>query len=130
MFFLCLIRDKKIRIFFFSFFFFWCWAFRNCAYYLFIYLYFWLCCVTRGILFPQPGMEPMPPALKVRSLNHWITTSKSLSFDSKLLKTSVLQIDGLGGVVQANSWENNIIIFICPYFPRLYLNIFYTVYNK
>ena len=32
---------------------------------------FWLNCVAYGILVPQPGIEPMPPALKVWSLNHW-----------------------------------------------------------
>ena len=26
-----------------------------------------------GILIPQPGIEPRPPALGVRSLNHWLT---------------------------------------------------------
>ena len=31
----------------------------------------WLNCVAYGILVPQPGIEPMPPALKVWSLNHW-----------------------------------------------------------
>ena len=24
-----------------------------------------------GILVPQPGIEPMPPALEAQSLNHW-----------------------------------------------------------
>ena len=27
-------------------------------------------CVACGILVPQPGMEPVPPALGARSLNH------------------------------------------------------------
>ena len=26
-----------------------------------------------GILVPQPGMEPAPPAVEVQSLNHWTT---------------------------------------------------------
>ena len=29
-----------------------------------------------GILIPQPGIEPVPPALGAQSLNHW-TTRKS-----------------------------------------------------
>ena len=29
-------------------------------------------CVACGILVPWPGMKPMPPALAVWSLNHWI----------------------------------------------------------
>ena len=26
-----------------------------------------------GILVPQPGIEPVPPALEAQSLNHWTT---------------------------------------------------------
>ena len=29
--------------------------------------------VARGILVPQPGIEPVPPAVEVQSLNHWTT---------------------------------------------------------
>ena len=29
--------------------------------------------MARGILVPQPRMEPEPPALEVQSLNHWTT---------------------------------------------------------
>ena len=29
--------------------------------------------VACGILVPQPGIEPGPPALEDRSLNHWTT---------------------------------------------------------
>ena len=32
---------------------------------------FWPCCVVCGILVPQPGIKPVPPALKMQSLNHW-----------------------------------------------------------
>ena len=32
--------------------------------------FFWLCCASCGILIPQPGIKPMPPALEVQSLNH------------------------------------------------------------
>ena len=27
--------------------------------------------VARGILVPQPGIKPVPPALEAQSLNHW-----------------------------------------------------------
>ena len=40
------------------------------------------------ILVPQPGMEPMPPALEAWSLNHW-TTWEVLP-PSLLLKFSLL----------------------------------------
>ena len=36
-------------------------------------LFFWPHHVASGILVPQPGAEPAPPALEVRSLNHWTT---------------------------------------------------------
>ena len=40
--------------------------------------------LARGILVPQQGMEPEPPALEAQSLNHWIgreiTGSSFLSF--------------------------------------------------
>ena len=28
-------------------------------------------CVACGILVPRPGVEPVPAAVEVRSLNHW-----------------------------------------------------------
>ena len=27
-----------------------------------------------GILVPQPGIEPTPPAVEAQSLNHWTTS--------------------------------------------------------
>ena len=36
-------------------------------------LFFWPCREARGILVPRPGIEPAPPALEARSLNHWTT---------------------------------------------------------
>ena len=36
-------------------------------------LFFWLHCAACEILAPRPGIEPMPPALGARSLNHWTT---------------------------------------------------------
>ena len=36
-------------------------------------LFFLILCVARGILVPQPGIEPMPRAVGARSLNHWTT---------------------------------------------------------
>ena len=42
-------------------------------YILFIFLIFWPHQAACGILVPWPGIEPTPPALEVRSLNHWTT---------------------------------------------------------
>ena len=44
--------------------------------------------MTHGILVPQPGMEPMPPAVEVWSLNHW-TFREVLFFFSSLNALSV-----------------------------------------
>ena len=33
--------------------------------------FFWLHRAAFGLLVPQPGIEPVPPALEVQSLNHW-----------------------------------------------------------
>ena len=35
------------------------------------FFFFWPCHVTFGILVPQPGIEPVPPAVEAQSLNHW-----------------------------------------------------------
>ena len=48
-----------------SFFFF---NFKEVFLFLFIYLFGRAAC---GILVPQPGMEPSPPAVEEQSLNHW-----------------------------------------------------------
>ena len=34
---------------------------------------FWLCRTACRFLVPWPGIEPMPPAVEARSLNHWTT---------------------------------------------------------
>ena len=38
-----------------------------------IIIIIWLCCTTCGILLPQPGIEPVPPAVEMWSLNHRAT---------------------------------------------------------
>ena len=38
---------------------------------LFLKICFWSCCIACRILVPQPGMEPMPPAMEAQDLNHW-----------------------------------------------------------
>ena len=39
----------------------------------FYYLFIWLCSAACGILVPQPGIKCLLAAMKVQSLNHWIT---------------------------------------------------------
>ena len=38
---------------------------------IFLFFFFWPCHVTCGIVVPRSGIEPMPLALEVLSLNHW-----------------------------------------------------------
>ena len=53
--------------------FFCCLFFKNrLVIFYFIYLFFFGI-PPCGILVPQPGIEPMPPAMEVGSLNHWTT---------------------------------------------------------
>ena len=40
---------------------------------LFFFFFFWRHHIACGILVPQPGIEPAPPALEAQSLNHWTT---------------------------------------------------------
>ena len=35
------------------------------------FFFFWPHCEACGILVPQPGIEPVPSATTVQSLNHW-----------------------------------------------------------
>ena len=44
--------------------------------FLFVCFWFWLVgfgCTARHVELPQPGIEPMPPAVEAWSVNHWIT---------------------------------------------------------
>ena len=36
-------------------------------------MFFWMCCVVRGILVPRPLIEPVPLALEAQSINQWTT---------------------------------------------------------
>ena len=41
---------------------------------------FWLHLAAHGILVPRPGIKPSPPAVEVRSSNHWTTREVPWSF--------------------------------------------------
>ena len=47
---------------------------------LFIFLCVWPCCSACGILVPQAGIEPVPPAIETQSSNHWTATEVPLLF--------------------------------------------------
>ena len=42
---------------------------------------FWLYHAAGGILVPQPGIEPVPPALEAQNLNHWTTRDVPQNYD-------------------------------------------------
>ena len=44
----------------------------------FIYLFIWLHCAACGLLVPQPGIEPVPPALDAQSLSPWTSREAPL----------------------------------------------------
>ena len=39
----------------------------------YLFILFWPCHTACGILVPQPGIKPMPPAVEAWSRNHWTT---------------------------------------------------------
>ena len=41
--------------------------------YIRFFIFFWPRCTACRILFPQPGIEPVSPAVEARSSNHWTT---------------------------------------------------------
>ena len=43
-------------------------------YHITLFWFFWPCHAACGILVPQQGIEPVPPAWDVQSLNHWTAT--------------------------------------------------------
>ena len=51
--------------------------------------FLWPRCMARGILVPQPGIEPVPAAVKAWSLNHW-TTREVLNGTFKEFLTSLI----------------------------------------
>ena len=57
--------------------------------------YFWLYHAACGILVPQPGIEPTPPALEVQSLNRTGPAGESLS--SQFALTLVFFLGGSEG---------------------------------
>ena len=62
---------------------------QNFLIFLFVYIlcinYFCPHLKTHGILALQPGIEPVPPALEVRSLNHW--TAREVPYSSVFICT-------------------------------------------
>ena len=36
-----------------------------------LFFFFWLCPVACGTFVPQPGIEPIPPAVGAQNLNQW-----------------------------------------------------------
>ena len=83
------------------------------------FFFFWPCHAACGILVPQPGIEPTPPALEAQSLNNW-TPGKSLQV---LLKF---------GFFLLSFWDTddtNVSSFgIVPLFPEA-LCIYFSIFS-
>ena len=47
------------------------WFVTHLFFFLFFFFFIWLHRVACGILVPRPGIEPVPPAVEERSVNHW-----------------------------------------------------------
>ena len=72
--------------------------------------------MARGISVPQPGTEPMPPAVKVQSPNHWATrkfTAKAAYQSSSVQSLSHVQLlvtpwtpAGQASLSITNSWNS------------------------
>ena len=79
---------------------------------IFILFYFWPHHMACRILVPQPGIEPLPPAVEVWSLNHW-TTREVLSelFDFVNFCLSLLQEHYFLFII--SFFLGNIYLFVC-----------------
>ena len=49
------------------------------------FFFSWPCRVACGIIVPRPGIEPVPPAVEARSLNHWTTGEVPYVYNLKKL---------------------------------------------
>ena len=54
--------------------------------------------VVCGFLVPWPGIEPVPPTVEKRSLNHWTTREISLQY-LDLLKSFVFSLESLNCLI-------------------------------
>ena len=55
--------------------------------------------MASGILVPQPGIKPTPPALETQNLNHWITRVVPRS-NSQWSRTEMLAVIILGAGIR------------------------------
>ena len=72
----------------FSFFYYMIVAFMSILF-IYLFIYFWPCRATCGILVPQPGIEPVPHAVEAQSPNFW--TAREFPFHA-LYKKNLLSL--------------------------------------
>ena len=105
----CAIQLVLVGYIFFSnyLFIFWCGSFLKSLLNAFQYC-FWFSCMcweVCGILVPQPGIKPVPPAVEARSPNHWTTREGSaVSSDFRCSPPSWAQWEGRGGRLMFGSF--------------------------
>ena len=71
---------------------------------LFLFLFFF--CMACGILVPQPGIRPMPPALEAWSPDHWTTRevlSPDLSGHNSCITSLYLQLKSVSRGLESNT---------------------------
>ena len=74
----------------------WCWVVGTQAFTVFSAFFFFPHCVACGFLVPWTGIEPTPPAVEARSLNHWKArevTVCSAIFDK--FKHFIMDLEGI-----------------------------------
>ena len=86
---------------------------------------FWLRDVKCQILVPWPGMEPVPPTLRARSLNHWIAREVPLPFT---FNTHVLKMSSRGTTMDKNSDKRTCTQFLDKWHFWLWSDPFYSLF--
>ena len=91
--------------------------------FFFFFFNFWPHCTACGISVPRPGIEPMPPAVEARSLNHW--TTREVLPAPFVEETVLCPVWGLGTFAEDHVPMYSRIYFWALYFvPLFYVSVF------
>ena len=83
-------------------------------------LFFWTHRTACGIIVPQPGIEPVPPAVEVQSPNHWTSREvpKNIFFKYFRKKDVVLICASKMILTQSPCWKIKTWLLIVKKIPR------------
>ena len=98
--------------------------FLSCFPALLFFFFFWPCRTACGILVPQPGIKPMPPAVEAWSLNHW--TAREVPVLHSLLPFLFSFWKKVQMLPRYKS--NSLQAFISPFWSVLMINVFETAF--